>query len=92
MFSFSRSPRNQLANHGQKAGRKSSYKLQTKQDQPATVHVFKSSQRTAHKSDHLPFQSASRVHVFKSGQKTAHQPAHLPFQLEGRKQSSRPSQ
>ena len=37
MFSFSRSPRNQLANHGRKAGRKSSYKLQTKQDQTATV-------------------------------------------------------
>ena len=37
MFSFSRSPRNQLTNHGRKAGRKSSYKLQTKQDQPATV-------------------------------------------------------
>ena len=37
MFTFSRSPRNQLTNHGRKAGRKSSYKLQTKQDQPATV-------------------------------------------------------
>ena len=36
-LSPSRSPRNQLANHGRKAGRKSSYKLQTKQDQPATV-------------------------------------------------------
>ena len=37
MFSFSRSPRNQLANHGQKARRKFSNKLQTKQDQSAAV-------------------------------------------------------
>ena len=37
MFSFSCSPRNQLANHGRKAGRKFPYKLPTKQDQPATV-------------------------------------------------------
>ena len=37
MFSFSHSPRNQLANHGRKAGRKFSLKLQTKQDQSAAV-------------------------------------------------------
>ena len=36
MFSFSRSPRNQLANHGRKAGKKSSYKLPM-QDQTASV-------------------------------------------------------
>ena len=37
MFSFSHSPRNQLANHGRKDERKFSHKLQTKQDQSAAI-------------------------------------------------------
>ena len=37
MLFFSRSPRNQLTNHGRKAGRKSRNNLQAKQDQSAAV-------------------------------------------------------